>query len=369
MVDFAQALKERRASRRLSQLELALKAGTTQRHLSFIESGRSVPGREMVIRLTESLGLPLRERNEMLLRAGYAPAYPEQALDSTALAPVMDALGHILAGHLPYPAIIVDRSGDIVSANTAHSLLFEGCAGWLLVPPVNAYRAALHPEGMAPRIANFGEWARHVLHGLEAELARRHERPRPAGRLVRRADRVRPPGPARPRPPGLRRPAQAAHLPRRTAADHHDHELRHRGRRDRLRAQARGLPAGRRGYRCRPGRSCEASVMTPQERYEDLIDEFAGADGVTPPTGGSGFGRGALRYRRKIFAMFVRGQLVVKLPAPRVDELVAGGHGERFDANKGTPMKEWFSLDPGSGLPWLPLAREALSFAIAQGPP
>ena len=93
--------------------------------------------------------------------------------------------------------------------------------------------------------------------------------------------------------------------------------------------------------------------MTPQERYEDLVDEFAGADGVTPPTGGSGFGRG---------------QLVLKLPGPRVDELVAGGHGERFDANKGTPMKEWFSLDPGSGLPWLPLAREALSFAIAQDP-
>jgi transcriptional regulator with XRE-family HTH domain len=173
-VEFAQALKERRASRRLSQLELALKAGTTQRHLSFIESGRSVPGREMVIRLTESLGLPLRERNELLLRAGYAPAYPEQALDSAALAPVMDALGHILAAHLPYPAIIVDRAGDIVAANTACSLLFEDCAGWLLVPPVNAYRAALHPEGMAPRIANFGDWARHVLHGLEAELARRH---------------------------------------------------------------------------------------------------------------------------------------------------------------------------------------------------
>ena len=108
--------------------------------------------------------------------------------------------------------------------------------------------------------------------------------------------------------------------------------------------------------------------MTPQERYEDLVDEFAGADGVIPPAGGSGFGRGALRYRRKIFAMFVRGQLVVKLPAPRVDELVAGGHGERFDANKGTPMKEWFSLDPGSGLPWLPLAREAMDFAVAQDP-
>jgi hypothetical protein len=98
--------------------------------------------------------------------------------------------------------------------------------------------------------------------------------------------------------------------------------------------------------------------MAPEERYEDLVDDFTGVDGV--------FGRSALRYRRKIFAMLVRGRLVVKLPRPRVDELVAGGHGERFDANKGTPMKEWFSLDPGSALPWPPLAREALDFAIAQ---
>jgi len=105
--------------------------------------------------------------------------------------------------------------------------------------------------------------------------------------------------------------------------------------------------------------------MTPEDRYQDLIDEFIGTDGVTPPEGGRGFGRGALRYRRKIFAMFVRGQLVVKLPRQRVDELVAGGHGERFDANKGTAMKEWFSLDPGSTLPWPPLAREALEFARA----
>lgn len=176
-MDFAQALKDRRASRRVSQLELAVRAGTTQRHLSFIESGRSVPGREMVIRLTESLALPLRERNELLLKAGYAPAYPEQALDSAELAPVMDALGHILTAHLPYPAIVVDRFGDIVSANTAQAVLFEGCADWLLVPPVNAYRVALHPEGMAPRIVNFAEWARHVLNALEAELARRPARP------------------------------------------------------------------------------------------------------------------------------------------------------------------------------------------------
>ncbi len=103
--------------------------------------------------------------------------------------------------------------------------------------------------------------------------------------------------------------------------------------------------------------------MTPEQRYEDLVVEFMGEDGVLPPQGGSGFGRGALRYRRKIFAMFVRGQLVVKLPGKRVDDLVAGGHGERFDANKGTPMKEWFSLDPESQLAWPALAREALDFA------
>ena len=103
--------------------------------------------------------------------------------------------------------------------------------------------------------------------------------------------------------------------------------------------------------------------MTPEQRYEDLVDEFVGLDGVLPPQGGSGFGRGALRFRRKIFAMLVRGRLGVKLPRQRVDELVAAGHGDRFDANKGTPMKEWLSLDPESDLAWAPLAREALDFA------
>jgi hypothetical protein len=105
--------------------------------------------------------------------------------------------------------------------------------------------------------------------------------------------------------------------------------------------------------------------MTSLERYEELVDEFTPVEGVTPPEGGSGFGRGALRYRRRIFAMFVRGQLVLKLPRQRVDELVADGHGIRFDANKGTPMKEWFSLAPESPLPWTPLTLEALNFARA----
>ena len=107
--------------------------------------------------------------------------------------------------------------------------------------------------------------------------------------------------------------------------------------------------------------------MTPEERYHDLVDELVAVDGVEPPEGGSGFGRGALRYRRKIFAMFVRGQLVLKLPRRRVDELVADGHGERFDANKGTPMKDWFILAPDSALSWPALAKEALDFARGGG--
>jgi hypothetical protein len=102
-----------------------------------------------------------------------------------------------------------------------------------------------------------------------------------------------------------------------------------------------------------------------QGRYEDLVDELLGIDGVTPPPGGSGFGRGAVRFRNKIFVMFVRGRLVLKLPADRVSELVGAGEGVHFDANKGTPMKEWLSLDPESGLDWLPLAHEALEFARA----
>jgi hypothetical protein len=106
--------------------------------------------------------------------------------------------------------------------------------------------------------------------------------------------------------------------------------------------------------------------QSPEDRYEDVVDALIGTDGVTPPRGGSGFGRSTLRLNGKIFAMLVRGRLVVKIPASRVGELVADGEGARFDANKGAPMKEWFSLDPGSGLEWLPLAREALDYAQRQ---
>jgi hypothetical protein len=110
-----------------------------------------------------------------------------------------------------------------------------------------------------------------------------------------------------------------------------------------------------------PGRPGGADP--PENRFEDVVDGLIGSPGVTPPRGGSGFGRSALRWEGKIFAMLVRGRLVVKLPAARVGTLTADGDGVPFDANKGTPMKEWFSLDPASGLPWLPLAQEALEFA------
>jgi transcriptional regulator with XRE-family HTH domain len=162
-VDFPRALRERRTGRRLSQLDLALRAGTTQRHLSFIESGRSVPGRSMVVRLAESLELPLRERNELLLAAGFAPVYPESALDSPELAPVRTAIDHILHGHLPYPALVVDHGGALVAANAAFDVITEGAAPELLGPGTNVYRLALHPDGVAPRIHNLAEWARHIL--------------------------------------------------------------------------------------------------------------------------------------------------------------------------------------------------------------
>lgn len=171
-MDFPQALRERRISRRLSQLELALRAGTTQRYLSFLENARSEPGRDIVIRLAESLELPLRERNDLLVAAGFAPAYPQTSLADPALAPVRTAIQHVLEAHMPYPAIVVNRCGLLVAANDAFSLLTEGAAADLLEPPVNAYRLALHPRGLAPRVTNFPQWARHVTESLHSALRR-----------------------------------------------------------------------------------------------------------------------------------------------------------------------------------------------------
>ncbi|SBT42976.1 helix-turn-helix domain-containing protein [Micromonospora auratinigra] len=169
---FAGALRQWRLRRRVSQLELAVRAGTTQRHVSFLESGRSTPGRSMVVRLAESLEVPVRERNELLLAAGFAPAYPQSPLDDPQLAPIRGALDRILRGHLPYPAVVVDRHGDLVAANAGFHALTRGVDPALLAPPVNVPRLLLHPRGLAPRIRNLDEWAWHVIDRVRAESVR-----------------------------------------------------------------------------------------------------------------------------------------------------------------------------------------------------
>jgi transcriptional regulator with XRE-family HTH domain len=163
-------LRDWRQRRRLSQLDLALQAGVSTRHLSFVETGRSRPSAEMVLHLADRLEVPLRDRNQLLLAAGYAPRYGSRSLDDPDLARVRDALGHVLAGHEPYPAIAVDRAWNLVMSNSALGPLLEGVAPELLVPPVNCVRLALHPEGLAPRILNLSEWRGHLLHRVAREL-------------------------------------------------------------------------------------------------------------------------------------------------------------------------------------------------------
>jgi transcriptional regulator with XRE-family HTH domain len=164
-------LREWRERRRLSQLELALDAEISTRHLSFVETGRSRPSREMVLHLAEQLDLPLRERNRLLLAAGYAPVYAETALDAPLLSEVRAAVRQVLRGHEPYPAVVVDRGWHLVDANTSVALFTESVAPDLLEPPANVLRVGLHPEGMAPHIVNLGEWRAHLLGRLRRQVA------------------------------------------------------------------------------------------------------------------------------------------------------------------------------------------------------
>ena len=142
----------------------------SSRHLSFVETGRSRPSRELVLHLAEELEVPLRERNTLLLAAGYAPVYPETPLDAEVMEPARLALDSILAGHAPYPAIIVDGRWNLVTANeSAFSLLAEDVADHLLEPPINALRASLHPDGLAPRIMNLASYSAHLLTRLNRQ--------------------------------------------------------------------------------------------------------------------------------------------------------------------------------------------------------
>ncbi|SFT91587.1 Transcriptional regulator, contains XRE-family HTH domain [Geodermatophilus amargosae] len=161
-----------RQRRRLSQLDLANDAEVSARHLSFLETGRARPSREMLLRLAERLEVPLRERNELLLAAGFAPAYGRRALDSPDMAAVTRALDLVLTAYEPYPAVVVDRSWELVTANASVALFLDGVPAHLLEPPANVLRLSLHPEGLAPRIANLPQWRAHLLHrlGREAHL-------------------------------------------------------------------------------------------------------------------------------------------------------------------------------------------------------
>jgi transcriptional regulator with XRE-family HTH domain len=159
-------LRDWRRRRRLSQLDVSLDAAVSARHLSFVETGRSKPSRELVLHLAEFLDVPLRERNALLLAAGYAPAYSATDLDAAQARAVRESLGHLLAGHEPYPAVVFDRYGDVVLTNRAVGPLLEGADPALLDPPVNVYRLGLHPGGLAPRIRDRAGWTAHLVHRL-----------------------------------------------------------------------------------------------------------------------------------------------------------------------------------------------------------
>jgi transcriptional regulator with XRE-family HTH domain len=164
-------LREWRQRRRMTQMDLALEADISPRHLSFVETGRSQPSREMLMHLCEELEVPLRERNALLVSAGFAPLYRERLLQDASLDAARKAIELVLAAQAPFPAFALDRHWNMVASNGALPQLYEGVAPALLAPPVNALRLTLHPEGLAPRIANLAEWRAHLLARLRRQAA------------------------------------------------------------------------------------------------------------------------------------------------------------------------------------------------------
>ena len=164
-------LRHWRLRRQLSQLKLSVEADVSTRHLSYVETGRSLPSREMILRLAHRLDVPLRERNRLLTSAGFAPMYAARPLSDPAMAAARQVIELVLCGHEPYSALAVDRHWNVAMQNRAGALLVEGVAPALLEPPVNALRLSLHPEGLAPRIVNLTAWRAHVLARLRQQIA------------------------------------------------------------------------------------------------------------------------------------------------------------------------------------------------------
>jgi transcriptional regulator with XRE-family HTH domain len=163
-------LRDWRQRRRLSQLSLAMEADVSPRHVSFLETGRARPSRQMLLRLAEPLEIPLRDRNQLLVAAGFAPVYPERGLDAPALRAAREAVERVLTGHEPYPALAVDRHWTLLAANDAVAPLLVGIGKDLLRPPINVLRLSLHPRGLARRIANYAEWRGHLLERLRHQV-------------------------------------------------------------------------------------------------------------------------------------------------------------------------------------------------------
>lgn len=163
-------LREWRQRRHMSQLDLAVEAEISTRHLSFVETGRAQPSRDMLLHLAEQLAIPLRERNVLLTAAGYAPVFAERALDDPALSAARQAVDLVLAGHEPYPALAIDRHWTLVASNQAVVRLLTGVAPALVQPPLNVLRLTLHPDGLASRIANLPEWRNHLLARLRHQI-------------------------------------------------------------------------------------------------------------------------------------------------------------------------------------------------------
>ena len=168
---FGNQLRDWRQRRRLSQLDLAAEAELSTRHLSFVETGRSKPSREMVLKLSEALELPLRNRNSLLIAAGYAPSFPERPLNDGRQADARALVQRILDAHMPFPALAVDRHWHLIAHNKSALALMAGAAPQLLEPPINVLRLSLHPEGLAPQIVNLADWKRHILDRLRHQFS------------------------------------------------------------------------------------------------------------------------------------------------------------------------------------------------------